>query len=87
MAPSDEGASLDAYYLSDEEKGIQRNASGRASKVPPHSAERRGISLSFWRQRERTYTEALIGETDPGRRTELEAAFFHARDNLRKAAQ
>jgi len=90
MALSDEGALLNADFINEEERGIQGDASGEASISLNHSAEQRGlneIGRSFWRQRERTYTEALIVETDPSRRTELETVLSRVKDHLRKGTQ
>jgi hypothetical protein len=89
MAPSNEGAPLDAY-LREEERGIQGNAGGDASIPRQHANERRGLdetNFSFWRQRERKHAEAIMVETDPDRRAELEAKLSRAKENLGKAKQ
>jgi hypothetical protein len=79
MAPSDEGAFLEVNSKW-EESGIQE---------VPTSLNRSAsqFSLSFWRERERNHTQALICETDPDRRTALEAKLSRVRTNLRKATQ
>lgn len=73
-----------------EGRGLQVDANGEALSPLNRPAEHRGsneIESSFWRERERIHTEALMHETDPERRAGLEAALSRAQKHLRKGTQ
>jgi hypothetical protein len=75
MAPSNEGASLNAY-----QNGFQGDPSGDALQTLQSSAE--PIGRKFWRQRRDTALDALTSEKDPGRREALKAILVRANNHL-----